>query len=110
MDEDIVLEEGDGLGEDGIIVVQGRDDDSFIEDGVGQDVDQEDLSLGSREAEEVDGDFVGEGVQNRGHSEMEGACFSEFLISFTSQSSPYCYQTASTCPSNQGQCFVVPRR
>ena len=44
--------------------------DDFIEDGVGQDVDQEDFLLGNGEAEEVDGDFVGRGVQNRGHIGM----------------------------------------
>ena len=64
VDEDIVSEEGDGLGEDGIIMVQGRGNDSFVEDGVSQNIDQEDLSLGGREAEEVDEDFVGGGVQN----------------------------------------------
>ena len=58
----------------------------------------------------MDGDFIGEGVQDQGHSEMEGACFVECLISITSQSSPCCYQTASACPSNQGQCSAVPRR
>ena len=63
-DEDIVSEEGNGLGEDGVVVVQGGGNDSFVENGVGQDVDQEDLSLGSGKAKEVDGDFVGGGVQN----------------------------------------------
>ena len=75
------------MGEDGVIVVQGGGDDLFIEDGISQDVNQVYLSLGSREAETVDGDFVGGGVQNQGHSKMEGACLSEHLISFTSQSS-----------------------
>ena len=32
-------------------MVQGRGDDSFIEGGVGQDIDQEDLSLGGGKAE-----------------------------------------------------------
>ena len=45
-------------------MVQGRGNDSFVEDGVSQNIDQEDLSLGSREVEEVDEDFVGGGVQN----------------------------------------------
>ena len=33
-----------------------------VEDQVGQDVDQQYLMLGDREAEEVDGDFVGGSV------------------------------------------------
>ena len=109
-DEDIVVEEGDGLGEDGIVMMLGRSDNSLVEDGVSQDVDQENLSLGNGKAEEVDGDLVGGGVQDRGHNEMEGACLMERLISSTSQSSLHCYQTASACPSNQEQCSVVPRR
>ena len=32
------------------------------EDGVSQDIDEEDLQLGNGEAEEVDGDFIGRGV------------------------------------------------
>ena len=39
MDEDIVAEEGDGLREDGVIMIEGGGDDSFIEDGVSQDID-----------------------------------------------------------------------
>ena len=66
--------------------------------------------LGNGEAEEVDGDFVGRGVKDRGHSEMEGAGLVEHLISSTSQSSLHCYQIASTCPSNQERCFAIPRR
>ena len=91
-------------------MVEGRGDNSFIEDGVSEDLDQEDLSLGIREVKEVDGDFVGRGVQDQGHNEMEGACFMERLISSTSQNSPCYSQTASACPSNLGQCFAVPRR
>ena len=91
-------------------MVESGGDDDLIEDRVSEDVDQEDLSLGNRKAKEVDGDFTGRSVQDRGHDEMEGACFMEHLISSTSQSSLCCYQTASTCPSNQGQCFAVPRR
>ena len=66
--------------------------------------------LSDGEAEEMDQDFVGWGVEDRGHDEMEGACFMEFLISFTSQYYPSCYQTASACPSNLGLCSVIPRR
>ena len=109
-DEDIVVEEGDGLGEDGIIMVQGQGNDPLIEDGVGQDIDQEDFPLGDREVEEADGDFVGWGVQDRGHSEMEGACFMECLISSTSQNSPCCFRIASACPSNWGQCCTCSAR
>ena len=95
------MEEGDSLGKDRIIMVQGQCDDSFIEDRVSQDVDQEDFPLGNGEAEEVDGDFVGRGVKDRGHSEMEGACLVECLISSTSQSSPHCYQIVLRSLCNQ---------
>ena len=47
VDKDIVTEEGDGLGEDRIVMVQGQCEDSLIEDGVSQDIDQEDFSLGN---------------------------------------------------------------
>ena len=47
MDEDIISEESDGLGEDRIIVVEGRGNDPVIEDRVSEDIDQEDLSLGN---------------------------------------------------------------
>ena len=63
-DKDIVVEEGDGLGEDWVIMIEGGGNDPLVEDMVGQDIDQEDLSLGNREAEEVDGDFIGRGVQD----------------------------------------------
>ena len=46
MDEDIISEEGDGLGEDRIIVVEGRGNDLFIENGVSKDIDEKDFSLG----------------------------------------------------------------
>ena len=58
------MEEGDGLGEDWVIMIEGGGNDPLVEDMVGQDVDQEDLSLGNREAEEVDEDFIGRGVQD----------------------------------------------
>ena len=64
LDQDIVAKDGDCLGENGVVVVEGRGDDSFVENGVGQDIDKEDLPLGNRESEEVDGNFVGRGVQN----------------------------------------------
>ena len=38
-DEDIVVEEGDSLGEDGVVMIKGRGDDPLIEDRVGQDID-----------------------------------------------------------------------
>ena len=47
------------MGEDRIVEVQGRGKDPFVEDGISQDVDQENLLLGNREVEEMDGDFVG---------------------------------------------------
>ena len=40
-------------------MVQGRSNNSFVEDGISQDIDQENLLLGDREVEEMDGDFVG---------------------------------------------------
>ena len=69
-DEDIVAEEGDRLGEDGVVMVQGRGEDPFIEDGVSQDVDQQNFSLGDRETEEVDGDFGCRGAKDGGHTEL----------------------------------------
>ena len=39
VDEDIVVEEGDSLREDKVVMIQGRGDDPLIEDGVGQDID-----------------------------------------------------------------------
>ena len=60
--EGVVPEEDDGLLEGGVITIAGGGNDEFIEDGVGQDVDQQYLSLGNWEVEEVDGDFVGRGV------------------------------------------------
>ena len=65
--EGIVSEEDDSLLEGGVIVIMGGGDDKFIEDWVGQNVDQQYLSLGDRKTEEVDGDFVGGSVQDRGH-------------------------------------------
>ena len=110
MNEDIVAEEGYGLGKDGVVMVEDRSNDPLVEDGAGQDVDQKNFSLSYREVKEVDGDFVGGGVQDQGHDKIEGVCLVEHLISSTSRSSPHCYQTASACPSNQGQGFVVPMR
>ena len=109
-DEDIVSEEGDGLWENGVIMVDGGGGDPVIEDRVSQDIDEEDLLLGNGEAEEVNGDFIGGGAEDGGHSEMEGACFMEHLISSTSQCYLSCFLTASVCPSNPGQSSVVPRR
>ena len=107
-DENIISKDNDGLGEGGVVMVQGQVDDPFVENRIGEDVDQEDLPLSNRETEEVEGDFIGRGVEDGGHGEMEGACLMEHLISFTSQSYPCWYQTASTCPSNPGWSFVVP--
>ena len=67
MDEDIVVKQGDGLEEDGVIMVEGGANDSLIEDGVSQDVYKEDLLFSDGEMEEVDWDFVGGGVQDQGH-------------------------------------------
>ena len=60
--EGVVLEEDDGLLEGGVIAIAGGGDDELVEDGIGQDVDQEYFSLGDWKTEEVDGDFVGRGV------------------------------------------------
>ena len=69
-EKDIVSEDDDGLSEGGVIMVESRGDDPFVEDGVGEDIDQNDLSLDDREAEEVEWDFVGRSVQNQGHGGM----------------------------------------
>ena len=69
-DEDIVAEEGDCLGEDGVVVVQGRSKDPLIEDRISQNVDEEDLPLGDWEVKEVDGDFDCRGVEDGGHNEL----------------------------------------
>ena len=69
--EDIVAEEGDCLGEDRVVVVQGRGEDPFVEDGVGQDVDQKNLSLGNREVEEVNGNFGCRSAEDGGHTKLE---------------------------------------
>ena len=71
-DEDIVAEEGDCLGEDRVVMVQGRGKDPFIEDGVSQDVDQKDFSLGDREAEKVNGDFGCGSAEDGGHTKLRG--------------------------------------
>ena len=108
--ENIVSKDDDGLGEGGVIMVECRQEDSFVEDGVSEDVDQKDLPLSNGKMKEVERDFIGRGIQDQGNSEMEGTCLMEHLISSTSWSSPGCYQTASACPSSWGQYFVIPRR
>ena len=70
--EGIVSEEEDGLLEGGVIAIMEGGDDEFVEDWIGQDVDQEYFLLGDGEAEEVDGDLVGGGVQDRGHLRWRG--------------------------------------
>ena len=59
MDEDIVAEEGNGLGEDWVVMIEGRGDDPVVEDRISQNIDENDFSLSDGETEEVDGDFVG---------------------------------------------------
>ena len=86
-DEDIVAEEGDGLGEDGIVMVEGGGDNPVIEDRVSQDIDKKDFLLGDGEVEEVDGDLIGRGGKDQRHGRTVGACFEEHLISSTS----WCY-------------------
>ena len=39
VDEDIVVEEGNSLRKDQVIVIVGRGDDPLVEDGVSQDID-----------------------------------------------------------------------
>ena len=65
----VVSEEDDGLLKGGVIAIVGGGDDRLVEDRVGQDVDQQHFSLGDGETEEVDGDLVCRGVQDRGHIE-----------------------------------------
>ena len=38
MDENIVSKDDDGLGEGGVVMVECQQDDSLVEDGVGEDV------------------------------------------------------------------------
>ena len=45
-------------------MVEGRGDDPLIGVEIGVDVDQKDFSLGDGEVEEMDGNFIGWGVQN----------------------------------------------
>ena len=63
-DENIILKEDDGLGEGGVIMVEGRVDDSFVEDWVHEHIDQQYLPLYSRKSEEVEEDLIGRGVQD----------------------------------------------
>ena len=37
--ENIILKEDNGLGEGGVVMIERRRDDSFVEDRVGEDVD-----------------------------------------------------------------------
>ena len=60
--EGVVAEEDDGLLEGGVIAIAGGGNDELVEDRIGQNIDQEYLSLGDREAEEMDGDLIGGGV------------------------------------------------
>ena len=62
VNEDIVMEKGDGLREDGVVMVEGRSDDPVIKDRVSEDIDLKDFPLGDGETEEMDGDLVGRGV------------------------------------------------
>ena len=64
VDEDIISEEDDGLGKDGVIMVEGGGDNPVVEDRVSQDIDEKDFLLSDGEVEEVDGDLVGEGVMD----------------------------------------------
>ena len=62
--ENIISKDDDSLGEGGVIMVECGRDDLFIEDWVGEDVDQKDLSLSNGETEEMKRDFVGRGVKD----------------------------------------------
>ena len=64
VDEDIISEEDDGMGKDGVIMVEGGGDNPVVEDRVSQDIDEKDFLLSDGEVEEVDGDLVGEGVMD----------------------------------------------
>ena len=77
-------------------MVVGGGDDELVEDWVGQDVDQEYFSLGVGEAEEMDGDLVGGGVQDRGHVGWRGPMFGGVL---------YPYQPEF--PSLLSDCFLI---
>ena len=79
--EGVVSEEDNGLLKGGVIAIAGGGNYELVEDRVGQDVDQEYFSLSNGEAKEVDGDFVGGGVQDGGHIEWEKIHAWERLIS-----------------------------
>ena len=78
-DKNIISKDDNGLNEGGVIMVQGRVDNSFIENWVGEDIDQEDFSLGNGETEKVERNFVGRSVEDQGHYEMEGPCLRNTL-------------------------------
>ena len=71
-DQDIIPEQCDGRGEDGVIMIESGVDDLFIEDWVCENIDLEDLPLSDREVEETNGDFICGGVQDGGHCENKG--------------------------------------
>ena len=62
--ENVVSKEDNGLCEGSIILVEVGYKDVLIEHTVGEDVDQEDLSLGNWEAEEVNRDVIGRSVED----------------------------------------------
>ena len=68
------------------------------------------LSLGNGEVKEVEGVSLVGVFEMEGIAKMEGLCFSGTPYIFTSWSYPSCFWTASTYPSNQGQCFAIPRQ
>ena len=52
-------------------MVQSRIDDPFVKNWISEDIDQENLLLSDGKMEEVERNFVGRGVKDRGHDEME---------------------------------------
>ena len=48
MDENVVSEESNGMGEGGVVMVQGGTDDPLIEDRISEHIDKEDFPLGNK--------------------------------------------------------------
>ena len=63
-DKEVIPKEGDSLREDRVIKIEGRRDNSIIEDGISQDIDKEDFPLSDGKVKEMDRDFVGRGVHD----------------------------------------------
>ena len=109
-DGNIVSKQGNGLGEGGIIPVQGQGNDLFIEHWISEYIGQENFPLGNREVEDMDGGLIGWGVEDRGHLWTGKIMLGGMPYILTTQYYPSRCWTASACPSSPGQSFVIPRQ